>query len=211
MRHLIAPKAVTEQQRTTSLKELDQPGQILPASAITNIIGVFTDIKPAAIVEENDLTTSQIHGLGLAHLPFNMRDGQCGNIVSKDSNLAERLSLLLQSSLHHRTTSGKLDMALEYQIGLALGYPKTATTYYLSNAHKGIIHNRRNYETKIDIETLAFCTLVLSKRHWRDEIDSYVTPLRQAVREYAPNTYRVMVSNAIADQALRNTTISTTF
>jgi hypothetical protein len=83
------------------------------------------------------------------------------------------------------------------QIGKLLGYPASATDYYLRRratfkedtseplpmiipeAIKGTIHEE-------------FCQFILSPEYWREEVEGYVMPLEKAAKELVPNTYRKM-------------------
>ena len=192
------------------LAGIDRPDKIHPAT-ITDVVGVFADIKPASVIDGRAIPDKELVGFGLPCIPFSLGYGRDGFALSKDPEIAEAMIDSLRESSYVKDTTGQTDTALERKIGMMLGYPKTAITYYLSREHRIKLNNKSIYENDIEIDTLAFCNLVLSRKHWREEIAAYVKPIAESVKLYTPNTYRVMLSNAAGAKAMHAAALSDVF
>ncbi len=156
---------------------------------ITDVIGVLVGLKPVAFVGGNkqDIDSDLLRRLGLSlaqwpekHLVY----------VSKDRVLAHRLA-----ELHKKVWgSNALYPSENREIGKLLGYPETATEYFIKRLKTLDSGNPLSVFIPKETENTAsayFQNLILSPDNYKKELAEYCEPLEAAVREFAPKTYAV--------------------
>lgn len=161
---------------------------------ITVIVGVLAGIKPVAMTESNDddreVGVDLLERLGLKYSSW---EDKGLRYVSYRQDLADRMAEL------HRVVWGKNG---EYpdenrEIGRLLGYPETATEYFLRRLLTLTTDSPLPVVTPEEIDGTVsddFCEFILSPDNYREEIETYVYPLEAANREYAPKTYSVLLA-----------------
>ncbi len=181
-----------------SYKDLWQSQQMI------SISGVMAGVKPAAIIDYDDQLLGFIDKLGL----------ECtgtypGDVVaiSRSKDLANRVFGLFDEvgCQVDRTDENRHRIA-----GKALGYPETATEYFLKRSPTISQPTEQQLPMiePLELEGTVrrhFHQFVLSDEHWREELNDYVIPLEEATRNLAPLTYRQLerltrrenVSNAL--------------
>lgn len=166
-----------------ALVGLDQLSDHINISDIVNIVGVEVDIKPSTIVAYKPDLLDAIDDLGLATCLFGYDPDDIDKItVSKNQELAYELAYLFRD---------KTDLEEDHRrIGELLGYPKTATDYYLERR----LTLDRAFDERLPIIKPAgvksvFCQFNLSPERWRDEVDEYAAPLESAARGLIPVTF----------------------
>lgn len=178
-----------------ALLELDNlsrkaKGDMALAADIVDVIGVLAGIKPAAFIGGNELVVGNdlLSRLGLVCATSKIK-----NIVyvSFDKEKAERLA-----SLHELVWGKNAEYANENrEIGRLLGYPVTATEYFLhrlsvygTTEELPIVRVKRTKDTVSE----HFQSLILSPEHYDQELAAYSEPLEKATRLLAPRTYAMI-------------------
>lgn len=91
----------------------------------------------------------------------------------------------------------KVNKTLERAIGKLLGYPPTATEYYI----KRLVMLEKSgelpdmFEPPLDDPIKHFCWLILSPDNYADEVEAYARPLMEATKKFAPKTYAIIRHN----------------
>lgn len=153
---------------------------------IVDVVGVLAGLKPSSFVDYDERLAAVLNDLGLRHVPFGY-DPEIVDLmaISKDQVMANKLAELLVT---HTTEDD------EREIGKLLGYPPTATEYYIkrlptlrnpSEEQLPMIKPKHFLGRDID----EFHQLVLSPDHWQEEVDNFIAPLEAATKEMAPGTY----------------------
>lgn len=170
------------------LRELDREVKRFGSAANSNInlVGVISALKPAAILDDRDGLVEKLEAAGLS-----VRETGNGSVVvAVNSDTSDKLAELL-----HKKSSENTNSVTEYEIGEILGYPRTATEYYIQR--KGTVSLPLGEQLPIIQPNMLsgstldfFSQIILSPNHWRDELEAYAVPLEQATQTYMPQTYR---------------------
>lgn len=187
-----------QQEALTALDSAASMDKALRACDLEGVVGVLAGIKPSTIVNSEigglvagyGVKREHIEGLGLSY--NEPEDGQFA--ISRHQELADALSYNFVEGIWNN--AGDRNQA-HVQIGRLLGYPATATNYFIERLRSiddTVDKQLPIIEPKILQGTTSekFCNFILSPTHWRQEIDAYVLPLEQAMREFAPITYKVI-------------------
>ena len=177
---------------TGALDELDtlsvQFGEDI-AYDIVDVIGVLIGLKPVAMIGGNsEVPNIDDDLIGMLGLRYDAWAEKNLTYVSRSQEQAARLAEL------HKIVWG-MNAAhpdKNREIGALLGYPETATDYFLKRLE--------SLETDSPLpifepDELAgsvsryFCELILSPDHYKDELKAYSLPLEKGVQEFAPKTY----------------------
>lgn len=156
---------------------------------VTDVIGVLVGLKPAALVGGNkrDIETSLFERLGLSYAQWPEKNLV---YVSRDKVLAHRLA-----ELHKQVWGSNAIYPDENrEIGRLLGYPETATEYFIERLKTLGSNNPLpavNPDDTGDTVSSYFQNLILSPDNYKEELAEYCEPLEAAVREFAPKTYAV--------------------
>ena len=148
---------------------------------ISDITGVIAGVKPASIVRKSAAIENFIADSGYAY-----EDVDRELVTFSRSPKAAHIL----SELFHEFWRGPADFVQNsYDIGQLLGYPKTATDYYL---HRLASDNYRTVPMIYSEEAMMVGHtpgLVLSPDHWREEMAEYEMPIREAFAELAPKSF----------------------
>lgn len=175
-----------------SLKKLDTIlSKTGHASTVSAVAGVLGGVKPGSVTGCNPKIAEQLQYLGLYLVSFSIRGGPIDTMaISRNPEVAEELANICI----------RMDEATDddhRKIGRLLGYPPTATDYFIER-RSSREDSKRDWlpmiKPKILQGTVAgeFQLLVLSPDNWKEEIDSYIVPIEQATRQLLPDTYRKM-------------------
>ncbi len=171
-----------------ALNKLDRLSGRLDPGHITDIVGVLADIKPGSMVKYDPELLNATTDLNLSFCWFGYDPGSIDRVaISKDPYIAEELAGLFEDGWRDNDRCRK--------IGKLLGYPATATDYYL--------RRRETLEKGCELPMIlpkmiegtvrkAFCQFNLSPEHWPEEVETYVLPLERAVRDLTPETFRII-------------------
>jgi len=193
------PLLTAEQQ--AGLSKVDsKPATSARASAISEMVGVLVGLKPAALMRDDYIDLEDIEAVGLS---YESMDDSGHYAVSKDEAISEDLRDVFQLS---RDEDGQLTTNGHRQIGKLLGYPETATDYFLKRMD--------TYDTPEELPLVRSRSLqgtpgdflhqfILSADNSQEEIQNYVMPLVAAVKELTPNTYHFIEEESDRDNETR--------
>lgn len=200
----------------TLLDDLGIPGSIGRAFDVAETAGVIAGVKPAAIVAPTlsfkDKRSVQqyrqvLKDLGLQSLP--VRDtGGWNIVVSRDKAVLKELKSALEvvdklfqdSIAAGANEHGGFQISDEHEktIGRLLGYPPTATEYFIRRMRTMSTPGELPIiESKLTDNRRFFENFILSPDHYDDEVRAYITPFEQAVHELTPKTYVRIVAEGI--------------
>lgn len=154
------------------------------------LIGVLSGVKPAGLIYHDafnddgycDELQYRASRLGLSTVEYVTPEGLLYISMSKHIELS--LALLDEVKSAHDTS----DDIHEYKIGALLGYPKTATQYYLKRL-KAVDELDRYPRSVIHESNEAYVQFVLSPENYQQELESYSQPLEEAVKTLTPKIY----------------------
>lgn len=110
----------------------------------------------------------------------------------------------------HSPIKGNSLYECDQEIGQLLGYPETATRYFLDPIARfnprGGGQEFDEYRRKSEEGTVSqhFQRLILSPAHYEEELASYSQPLEEATRTLLPNTYRMLERFADKEQVAKS-------
>lgn len=172
----------------SALETLDRLSCGVPTGDITDIVGVLSGIKPAAMVEHRPQLIEVAEKFDLSVKFFKYESEPVGGMtISRDPYLAAELAELFQNGWEADDRCRR--------IGTLLGYPRSATDYYIRRRHTIGKEDELPMilpESIMGTVRKEFCQFNLSPEHWREEIDGYAMPLEKAVRDLTPETFRKM-------------------
>ena len=174
-------------------------GDLSLSNGMIDICGVMAGIKPAALVSCDNQSIDLIAELGLCIEGTNHRSAVT---ISHSRDLARRLVE------EFRSTTEETDGHEHRIIGKILGYPETATEYFLKRMPTVLQSTELQLPMvqPVELENKVrrhFSQLVLSPEFWREELNDYVIPLEDATRELAPRTYRQFARRTRKDNAAK--------
>lgn len=166
------------------------------ANEVTDLIGVLYGIKPTAFLDFvpfRDDQASIYETIGkLGIIAVTVPITPCSSeselvIVSYDAILAH------EAAAAALRQCGRDDDDADRRLGRLLGYPATATEYYLKR--------RATIGTPHELPTCGtthinrhFAQFVLSPDNLEEEMRQYAHPLARAVKRAAPETYRRVIN-----------------
>ncbi len=153
---------------------------------VVDIVGVFAGVKPAAFIELGAKLQPLIEALGLVYVPI---DNEVG-VTSRLVELAEELSVTMQSMWKAKDDNTEDNK----KIGALLGYPATATDYYIRRLPT--MHTDKALpiiDTPVGpgVPNDYYVQFILSPDYYESEIEQYVVPLEAAAKEFAPKTHKL--------------------
>ena len=182
--------APTESQ-ARALARLDEAVlDFVQAGCVMNLVGVLVGLKPAAYLEESDSLIPLLRETGV-YTKKTRRNG--GVAVSRTSKQATRLA----RDIRHTWGKKTINESIERRIGEALGYPKTATEYFV--ARLVVMQLGKDIplvvpEPSDEIPHESFIQFILSPEYYKEEIAAYAKPLEEATRRYAPHSYEILTA-----------------
>ena len=188
---------------------IDRPDELWPKS-IAEIVGVFIGIKPASLITTSmgDDLSKAIESLGIQIAPVNTAEN--GWVIAKESDVLISTRDITERLRKLRDEYGPsyTDDHLERELGLAMGYPKTAIDQYISRLKIHRLHDEwqaQPWTSEIPADVLGFMDFIPSRNHFSEEIDSYIKPIKKATRIYAPKAYSAIQQQAIGRAVARGT------
>lgn len=179
-----------------ALKNLDKSTHTTrQALNLIDIVGVISGIKSAALVEYDATQETLTKWTGLIY----ERSISDMAVVSFSSDIANKLLAL--HKLGRTDKSGQTDRA----IGKLLGYPETATEYFLKRLPTVMRAVKDQLPVVIPAASLdtvqgSFQQFILSPEAWAEEIAAYSVPLEVAMRELTPRSYQILKRQAQRDR-----------
>lgn len=169
---------------------------------IIEIIGVIAGVKPAAYVEVAPIGQAEVEAIDVVSLFRSLglhwrilSDGQA-MVVARKKKLIDGLTEALEEE------GGGRSEAAERRIGVLLGYPLTATDYYLRrSATMGTDHQLPMVAGDDVPFHPVYGGFVVSPEHYQDELQAYCQPLEAAVRELAPALYVALTESYEGERA----------
>ena len=189
--------AATAEEFARALVLLDRYGAACDDSAerarVVEVLGVVGGVKSAAYIEVSvpeacpdvSYTLEDLFpALGLqSHSVLN----GIALVVARDG---ETITAFTQALDDARSEPAE---AAERRIGALLGYPTTATDYYLK---RSATMNTSEQLPMIDPDDVSFHPIysgfVMSPEHYSEEIEAYCTPLERAVQQLTPLFHEVL-------------------
>lgn len=175
-----------------AMNKIDMYGRqsLWQSGDVMDTVGVVAGVKPAAVITWSDDTSKLITVLGLAQQRAANREFMA---ISRSEKMAQELAGLFTDW----RVAPRRSPDDERRIGKLLGYPETATEYYLKRLPT--VRKPANEQLPV-IQPIKFdntvhsdfSQFILSPEHWLDEVSSYALPLELATRELAPRTYRMI-------------------
>lgn len=154
-----------------------------------DVVGVLRGIKPGSLIEDANNMEDYVRKLGLSCEKI---EGKGMMTIAWNDELAKYLADDLSASwgeILNETPEGNR------KIGKLLGYPETATEYYIDRLASFEDPSREDLPMILPEEfdgTVReyFHQFVLSPDNWREETENYIIPLEEATRELAPRSYK---------------------
>jgi len=172
------PTLSKEQQ--IALHKLDKTAtDMLSASLVVDVVGVIVGIKPAAFLEEGEKQKHLIDALGLH---FSSMSQGMATISWSQDRADELASLMLRMDVNDE---------LERKIGRLLGYPPTATDYFIVRSKMEILPPFVEPEPGPGVPNENYLQLVLSPENYEEEVRVYAAPLEAATIALAPQAHAV--------------------
>ena len=190
-------KTVSNPQALLTLNRLARTHRrnIPMVSDLVDIVGVLADIKPAALIDRESVPVSLITQLGLAYATTVSLNHLL--YVSRSESSARRLA-----ALHAEVFGQKLSPRKERAIGKLLGYPKTATEYFIKRWSTVGAPDELPMVCVVDTEHTAssyYQQLILSPDNWKEELAAYSEPLEATVRALTPQIHHCFERAARAE------------
>jgi len=189
---------LTAEQKQGLLYVDSQPITRDRAVAVSELVGVLSGIKPAALMNKPSINVEDIESVGLKHIALGNRFYG----VSRDDEINKYISEVYSAD---RTEDGYLTEDSNRSFGTLLGYPETAIDYFLARTSTvdspdvlPIVKTRRLQGTVGEFLHL----FILSPEHYEREIEEYIAPLEAAIKSLTPNTYLYMQEQALRDSEL---------
>ena len=169
---------------------------------IVEIIGVIAGVKPTAYVEAAPIGQTEGEAIDVVSLFIDlglhwriMSDG-LAMVVARQEVLIDRLIEALEEEGDMRSE------AAERRIGVLLGYPPTATDYYLRrSATMGTDHQLPMVAGDDVPFHPVYSGFIISPEHYHEELQAYCQPLEAAVRELAPTLYATLADSYETERA----------
>jgi hypothetical protein len=169
------------------------------AAGTMDLVGVIAGLKPVAFLHTQEINPALVSAVGL-----NWELIEYGMFAaSRDEHLSLELKEVF---LSHRNNEGNLTDDGHRIIGKLLGYPESATDYFVDRlptvftpVELPMVKSRALEGTSTDF----FHQFVLSPGNHQSEIDDYIKPLETAVRELTPNTYKYIETENRRDQVAK--------
>lgn len=200
------PKTPTvDQLAREHLGEIDLVAKSSHYRLIIDTVGVVADIKPTALLGSDDIMAKALaHTRGIHNIPVNFPAG-AGIVISKDPVLAEYLRSLLTTS-QTLSDDGLASDDQDREIGRILGYPKTATNYFIERSRYRQRHGcypNEDWREQIPSFHRYVAGFTFSPRHWPEEINEYSAKIAEVMRIYTPETYREIVDTTVGQSAVK--------
>jgi hypothetical protein len=190
-----SPKLLTLRQMA-AIKELDRGAKKpLDASAVMDIVGVISGLKPVTLQVRGDVDPGVLRRIGLKRVRID-RDRFA---VSWQRSLAKEFA----EAFSDCTKGGMLTKRAHRRIGALLGYPHTATEYFLRRLSTvGTKNELPMVKVKAAQYTVDewFMQIVLSPDNYTQELELYSYPLKQAMKQLAPHSYALLRRQAFRDR-----------
>lgn len=183
--------------------------KMMGVSFLTGVLGVLIDLKPAALLINDRFNNSKLlDNKRILEILSKLGVVLVRERLNKFSNeeieylyLAKTVQVCLELQKWHRRffesvseTGEILDKKVwseaNYQIGMILGYPETATSEYIRMQIEGI-EKDDNYRSRIERNYYY----MHSARYENEEFEAYDLRLNLAVNEYLPVTAEIMQAN----------------
>lgn len=153
-----------------------------------DITGVLANVKPSAYIYSSKEMEQFAGTMGLVYCQSTSPEYAT---ISRSDELANELVKTFESVC----VSSKEVAEKNRKIGKLLGYPETATAYFVERMEsmQNSFSDELPYVMPEGLEGTIhreFVRLNLSPDHWREELEEYVLPLETSVYELAPLTYR---------------------
>lgn len=159
------------------------------AQSVVELVGVLAGIKPVALIRADECVTPDlIEATGLSCV--DIEDGHLA--VSSDSELARQFK---EDFIYQRGEDQFFTDEGHRRIGKMLGYPETATDYFLKRWESMDTDDELPMVVSKSLKgtpTDYFHHFILSPDNYQQEIDEYVKPLESAVKLLAPDTYKII-------------------
>lgn len=164
---------------------------------MSGIVGVYADVKPVAfeevfddLVEESDarMVQESLRRLGIATEVEVDRDADENGIKRQTWYFAKQPELITEFREVNRPKfglRGEEKDATERKVGKLLGYPETATEYFIRRSHSDDPYS----------EEPGSEHYIHSPEHAAEEYEQYEKPLYAAMAEYCPESLKVLLGN----------------
>lgn len=166
------------------------------AADAVNTVGVFTGIKPTAVMQIPPAHARPIgealQSLGIYAEPYTYRNI---TLISQDRDKIHQLHDAFYRANDNHAPGQRdthLDEEAEREVGQLLGYPATATEHFIHRIKSG--STETDEVAKPDGDAAHFTWLVLSPDNVQEESAAYVIPIMEAAKVMLPETYAQITS-----------------
>ena len=198
-----------------TLKELDQylvekcARPVIGADRLCCIMGVIIDIKPSCVIDFNPVDAEKMDlkefenylaklGLKFIYEKTDI-DGDFGDqythtyFISKKKETAEMLYDAEHELYDHFLTdepNSPVIKIIHKKIGRLLGYPETATDWFLVRCEKMDLDEMDKDEYMKDLQ--KYHHFIHSRTNGEEEFEEYDRPIHEAMEKYAPLSAKLM-------------------
>lgn len=169
-------------------------------SDVIDLVGVVAGVKPAAIIQPYTIGDIEAVAKDL-HISCRVIDEISEFAVSRYPELSNELARMYTATQN----GGRLTESAHRAIGELLGYPKTATDYFIARADTLDTSDELPMVVPrpfIDTVDGYFHSFVLSPDHYKEEVEAYCRPLQAATKEWMPDTYKYLERAIQKDQRI---------
>lgn len=183
------------------------------ADRLSCIVGVLIDVKPACVI---DFTKFDVENMDLKvfesflkslHLEFFYEKTELNPeveptfthtyFISKERKTARMLVDAEQELYDHFSTdepNAPIIKIIHRKIGRLLGYPETATDWFLVRAERIDLNEMDEDDIYKDLQ--KFYHFIHSRNNSDEEFEEYDKPIHEAMEKYTPLSAKLMKENA---------------
>lgn len=204
-----------DEDKIKTLKEFDQflvenyINQVIAADRLSCIVGVLIDIKPACIIDFTEYDTEKMPlktfekflkklGLEFIYEKTNLKkDFEVSfthtYFISKKNEVARMLVDAERELYDHFSTdepNAPVIKMIHRKIGRLLGYPETATDWFLIRLEKMDLNEIDEDEINKDLQ--KYHHYIHSRMNGDEEFEEYDKPIHEAMEKYTPLSAKIM-------------------
>ena len=185
---------------------------LIAADRLSNIVGVLIDIKPACMIDFTEHDTenmdlnifeSFLKSLKLEYIYEKTELSDEFDIkfthtyyISKEKRVVRMLQEAEQELYDHFDTdepNAPIIKVIHRKIGRLLGYPETATDWFLVRQEKIDLDEIDNDDVYKDIQ--KYYHFIHSRTNGEEEFEEYDKPIHEAMEKYTPLSAELMREN----------------
>lgn len=185
---------------------------IIAADRLSNIVGVLIDIKPACMIDFTERDTENMDlkifesFLKSLKLEYTYEKTELNTdfdikfthtyYISKEKRVVSMLQEAEQELYDHFDTdepNAPIIKVIHRKIGRLLGYPETATDWFLVRQEKINLDELGDDEIHKDLQ--KYFHFIHSRTNGEEEFEEYDKPIHEAMEKYTPLAAEIMREN----------------